>query len=59
MQTATANDRLLLSLKEDFFRLLEMDRESPEFHVLYQRFDEALEHALDEALEPEWEEALV
>lgn len=55
MQALTVREDLLKSLEDDFFRLLEMDRESLEFEELYRRFDAQL----SEVLEPEREEALV
>ena len=54
MHTATVKEDLLKSLEQDFFRLLELDRDSPEFEALYRRFDAALERVL----EPEKEEAI-
>jgi len=49
MRVGTECDELLKSIEADFLRLIDMDRESPEFEALYRRFDEALE----EVLEPE------
>lgn len=55
MQSLVVNEKQLKDLEADFLRLLETDRESPEFVELYRRFDAAL----DEVLQPENVGALV
>jgi len=43
MKPAAATDRTKAeNIREKFFRLLEMDRESPEFERLFREVDEAL-----------------
>ena len=58
MQARAACETRLKSVETDFLRLIDMDRESPEFEALYRRFDEALEEALELELALEAEEVV-